>query len=76
MNDGQSSVSVNNLLTCLDKSSYMMRACFPLSLKYSPMAQPAYGARYCRGAASEAVALTIVVYFMASERIRQINHSN
>lgn len=38
----------------------------PLSLKYSPMAQPEYGARYCRGAASEAVALTMTVYFMAS----------
>ena len=47
-----------------------MRACFPLSLKYSPMAQPEYGARYWRGAASEAVALTIIVYFMASRVIR------
>jgi hypothetical protein len=29
------------------------------------MEQPEYGARYCRGAASEAVADTMVVYFMA-----------
>ena len=38
----------------------------PLSLKYSPMAQPEYGARYCSGAASDAVALTMIVYFIAS----------
>ena len=44
----------------------MMRACFALSLKYSPIAQPAYGAKYCKGAASEAVALTMIVYFIAS----------
>ena len=56
--------------TCLDKSSYIMSACFPLSLKYSPIAQPEYGAKYWRGAASEAVALTIIVYFMAS-RVRR-----
>jgi len=31
------------------------------------MAQPEYGERYCRGAASEAVALTTIVYFIASE---------
>ena len=30
------------------------------------MAQPEYGARYCRGAASEAVAATMTEYFMAS----------
>ena len=45
-----------------------MRACLPLSLKNSPMAHPEYGARYCSGAASEAVALTTMVYFMASEK--------
>ena len=44
----------------------MMRACLPLSRKNSPIAQPEYGARYCRGAASEAVELTTMVYFMAS----------
>ena len=43
----------------------MMRACLPLSRKNSPIAQPEYGARYCRGAASEAVALTTMVYIMA-----------
>ena len=31
------------------------------------MAHPEYGAKYCKGAASEAVALTIIVYFKASE---------
>ena len=44
----------------------MMRACIPLSLKYSPIAQAEYGARYCSGAASDAVALTTIEYFMAS----------
>lgn len=44
----------------------MMRACLPLSLKYSPIAHPEYGAKYCRGAASEAVALTTMVNFIAS----------
>ena len=49
----------------------------PLSLKYSPMAQPEYGARYCRGAASEAVALTMTVYFMASmEKKTSVQASN
>lgn len=43
----------------------MIRACLPLSLKNSPMAHPEYGARYCRGAASEAVADTIIVYLIA-----------
>ena len=37
------------------------------------MAQPEYGARYCSGAASDAVALTMMVYFMASEQQTQIN---
>ena len=45
-----------------------MRACLPLSLKYSPIAQPEYGARYCSGAASEAEAATTTVYFIASKR--------
>jgi len=43
----------------------MIRACLPLSLKNSPMAHPEYGARYCRGAASEAVADTMMVYLIA-----------
>jgi hypothetical protein len=30
------------------------------------MAQPEYGAKYCNGAASDAVADTIIVYFIAS----------
>ena len=38
-----------------------------MSLKYSPIAQPEYGARYCNGAASDAVALTMIVYFIASK---------
>ena len=44
----------------------MMSACMPLSRKYSPTAQPEYGARNCSGAASDAVAATMVVNFMAS----------
>ena len=44
----------------------MMRACLPLSLKYSPIAHPEYGARYWSGAASDAVALTTIEYFKAS----------
>lgn len=32
----------------------MMKECFPLSLKYSAMAHPEYGAKNWRGAASEA----------------------
>jgi hypothetical protein len=40
----------------------------PLSRKYSPMVAPVYGAKYCRGAASEAVADTTMVYFKASRR--------
>ena len=51
----------------------MIRACFPLSLKYSPMAHPEYGAKYCRGAASEAVALTTIVYFIASTKCMRGN---
>ena len=43
-----------------------MRACLALSRKYSPMAHPEYGAKYCNGAASEAVALTMIEYFKAS----------
>jgi len=46
-----------------------MTACMPLSLKYSPIAHPEYGARYCRGAASEAVAQTMMVYFIASTKL-------
>ena len=34
-------------------------------MKYSPMAQPEYGAMYCIGASSEAVALTMMVYSIA-----------
>jgi len=36
-----------------------------LSLKYSPIAQPEYGAKNYSGAASEAVAATTIVYFNA-----------
>jgi hypothetical protein len=39
----------------------MMRACLPLSRKNSPIAQPEYGAKYCSGAASDAVAETMMV---------------
>ena len=37
----------------------------PLSRKYSPIVHPVYGAKNCRGAESDAVAATIVVYFNA-----------
>jgi len=47
-----------------------MRACFPLSLKYSPIAHPEYGAKNYRGAASDAVDATTIVYFMASLSFR------
>jgi len=57
--------------TCLERSSYMIRACRPLSRKNSPIAHPEYGARYCSGAASDAVALTTIVYFMASASVNR-----
>jgi hypothetical protein len=44
----------------------MIKACFPLSLKYSPIAHPEYGAKNYNGAASEAVAATMIVYFKQS----------
>lgn len=44
----------------------MINACFPLSLKYSPTVHPEYGAKNYKGAASEAVAATTIVYFMQS----------
>lgn len=40
----------------------MIKACIPLSLKYSPIAHPEYGAKYYKGAASDAVAATTIVY--------------
>ena len=36
-----------------------------MSLKYSPIVHPVYGARNCKGAESDAVAATIVVYYNA-----------
>ena len=33
----------------------------PLSLKNSAIVHPVYGAKYCKGAGSEAVELTIIV---------------
>jgi len=49
----------------------MINACIPLSQRYSPIAQPKYGARNCRGARSEAVVATIMQYSKAptSKRI-------
>jgi len=44
----------------------MIKQCFPLSLKYSPIAQAEYGAKNYNGAASDAVAATIIVYFNES----------
>ena len=43
----------------------MITACMPLSRKYSPMVQPANGARNCIGAGSEAVAATMIEYSSA-----------
>jgi len=43
-----------------------MRQCFPLFLKYSPMAHPEYGAKNYNGAASEAVAATTILCLRAS----------
>ena len=43
----------------------MMTACMPLSRKNSPIAQPENGARNCIGAASEAVAATMIEYSSA-----------
>lgn len=57
---------------CLDKSSQMMSACLPLSRKNSPIAQPEQGAKYCRGAASDAVADTMMVYFMDPESVNRL----
>jgi hypothetical protein len=36
------------------------------------MAHPEYGAKNWRGAASEAVAATTMVYFMASESVKRL----
>jgi len=44
----------------------MIKQCFPLSLKNSPIAHPEYGAKNYNGAASEAVAATMIVYLKAS----------
>merc|ERR1719328_312954 len=41
----------------------------PLSRKYSLMAHPEWGAKYCNGAASEAVADTTIVYLIASASV-------
>jgi hypothetical protein len=48
----------------------MINACYPLSRKYSPMAQPEYGAKNYSGAASEAVAATTIVYSKAPLSLR------
>lgn len=49
-------------MACFDRSSYMIKACLPESLKYYPIAHPEYGAKNWRGAASEAVAATMIEY--------------
>ena len=46
---------------CFERSSYTISACFPFSMKNSANAQPAYGARYCIDAGSEAPAETTIV---------------
>lgn len=44
----------------------MIKACLPESLKYSPIAQPEYGAKNYKGAASDAVPAIMIVYLSAS----------
>jgi len=44
----------------------MIKECLPLSLNHSPIAAAVKGAMYCNGAASEAVAATMMEYFKAS----------
>jgi len=39
----------------------MIKACLLLSLKYSPITHPVYGAKNCKGAGSDAVAATIIL---------------
>ena len=46
----------------------MIRASLPCFMKYSPMAQPVYGARYCIGAESDAFAVTTTVWSIAPWR--------
>jgi hypothetical protein len=43
----------------------MIKECHALNIKYSAIAQPAYGARYCIEAGVEAQAETIIVYSIA-----------
>ena len=45
-----------------------MSACLPVSRKYSPIATPAYGARYCIEAASLAVYLPLVEQTIGNAR--------
>ena len=46
---------------CLERSSNTTKAWRPVSRKYSPMAAPANGAKYCNAAGSAAVAATTTV---------------
>ena len=50
----------------------MIKACLPLSLKYSPIAHPEYGPKNWRGAASDAVAAITIVYFKAPWSLRSL----
>ena len=54
----------------------MTNACLPLSRKYSPMAAPANGARYCMAPESVTEAATIVVYSSTElgEGLRHTSH--
>ena len=44
----------------------MISASSPLSMKYSPIVQPEYGAMYCSAAGVEAEAATMIVCSIAS----------
>src|SRR6056300_1714537 len=50
---------------CLERSSYIIKAGLPVSLKYSPIAAHENGAYTCIGAGPDALAATIVVYAKA-----------
>ena len=49
----------------------MQSACRPSNRKYSPIAQPANGAIHLIGAASEAGAVTMIVYSIAPSSFRR-----
>jgi hypothetical protein len=57
----------------LGRSSYTHSVASPFHMKYSAIAQPAYGAMYCSGAGSAAVATTTVVYSIAPAGLQHLD---